>query len=287
MALSSEPDPRRKGTGCVVALAVVGVVAVVLMVWAYVSVHEWLNPPMPDVRKIATSPDVIAADQAATTHLDDTLTQVRTAVPWISDAGRSADDVCSTNDNIAFIGEQPKWTPVSCSRITAWFGAFDGNLVQQLARINQALGQAGWKPQGTPMNQLYQIDSGRAATASPTPGQPSPIYADGDYANGSQVVHVEVTQLPRAPFSDVSQVAPVATTSVQPGQDGPGTFNREHRSISLASLAQQASHKDDFIIGIETSTQYYSAPIPGPTAPTAASPAGAGGCVTGSYCVGG
>ncbi|GAA4983668.1 hypothetical protein GCM10025734_06030 [Kitasatospora paranensis] len=166
------------------ALAAVGVVLVLLIVWACVSVHDYLDPAMPDVHGISTSAEVATADRAATTRLDDALAQVRTAVPWMTDAGRSADDLCSTNDNVAFIGERRRWAPVSCMRTSAWFGAFDGSLPEELTRINRALSRAGWTPQATPMDELFRIDQTRMATASPSSGRPRPAYAYGSYRKG-------------------------------------------------------------------------------------------------------
>jgi hypothetical protein len=284
VALPSPPALNRKGRGCAISFAAVGLVAVLLMAWAYVSVHDWIDPPVPDVHKIATSTAVATADQSATTQLTNTLTQVRTGIPWITDAGASADDLCSTNDNIAFFGERPKWAPVSCTRTMAWFGAFAGNLPQALTRINLALNQAGWTPQGTPMDQLFQIDQAHAATSSPTPGRPRMAYAFGSYTNGGQVLHVEVTQLPNTPFSDTPQVTPTATAAASPVMDGPSTFHREHQPISLASLTQQASRGNPYSIGIELNSQYYTAPIPSTPAPTVPSPGGGYACRTGSSC---
>ncbi|TDU01683.1 hypothetical protein EDD99_0047 [Streptomyces sp. 846.5] len=248
MALSSPPDLKRKGSGCAISVAAAGLVAVLLMVWAYVSVQNWTNPPPPDVHKIATSADAAGADQTATIQLNNTLAEVHTAIPWIATVGRSADDVCSTSDDIAFFGEKPKWSPVSCTRTTAWFGAFDANLPRQLTRINQALSKAGWMPQGTPMDQLFQIDQAHAATASPTPGQAWPAYASGSYSNGGQVLNIEVTQLPRVPFSDSLQVGPTATAPAETALNGPSTFDREHQSVSIASLTQKAGGGNRYII---------------------------------------
>ncbi|WP_037607764.1 hypothetical protein [Streptacidiphilus rugosus] len=287
MALSSPPDPKRKGSGCAISVAAVALAAVLLMVWAYVSVQNWINPPPPDVHKIATSADVAGADQTATVQLNNTLAEVHTTIPWIAAVGRSADDVCSTSDNIAFIGEKPKWSPVSCIRTTAWFGAFDGDLPQQLARINQALSKAGWMPQGTPMDQLFQIDQAHAATASPTPGRPRLAYAYGSYSNGGQVLNIEVTQLPGMPFSDIPQVRPTATLPAETPLNGPSTFDREHQSVSIASLTQKAGGGNRYIIGVELNSRYYTAPVPSTSAPAAPSQGTGYACRTGSACVGG
>jgi hypothetical protein len=283
---SSTPDPRHSGRGCAIAVAAVGVVAVLLVIWGWISVDNWINPPAPDVHKIATSADVATADQAATDQLNNTLAQVRTTIPWITDAGRSADDVCSTDDNIAFIGEQPKWAPVRCMRTIAWFGAFEGDFPQQLSRINQTLERGGWTPQATPMDRLFQIDQAREATASPSPGSPRVVYASGSYSNGSQVLDVEVTELPNTPFNNTPQVAPAVGTA-QEVPDGPVTFHREHRSVSLAALTQQLGHGNRFIIGIELNSQYYTAPDTTTPAPSAPTYGGGYACRTGAVCVGG
>lgn len=268
MAQSSPPDLKRTGSGCALSVAAAGLVAVLLIVWAYVSVQNWINPPPPDVHKTATSAEVVAADQTATVQLDNTLAQVRSAVPWTTAVGRSVDDVCSANDDIAFFGEKPKWSPVSCTRTTAWFGAFGGDFPQQLRRISQALSKAGWMPSGTPIDRLFQIDQAHAATASPTPGPTWPADVSGSYSNGNQVLNIEVTQLPRVPFSDIPQFGPTATAPSGTALNGPSTFDREHQSVTIAGLTQKAGGGNRYLIGVEVKTQYYTAPVPSTPAPT-------------------
>ncbi|WP_034087265.1 hypothetical protein [Streptacidiphilus albus] len=262
--------PRYRG-GCA-AVALVACLALVLgALYLWHTVHDYLDPPAPDVTA-ARSSVVNDADLGATNSLNDEAARLQQILPWIHPVARGVDDGCSAQveGEAVTIGGRPTWGPVSCDRELDWFGSLDGPLPPQLTRMNSALVKAGLTPQGSPLNAPYAF------------GSVSSTYGDGNIT-----VNVVV-----APSDDLGQISLTDGGVLVPtggsGPSSPEQTDTAVRTLTRVKSAQLASAAgpQGYVVSLNFTTTYYTAPADSAGAsPTP--PESGGGCVTGAYCVGG
>ncbi|MFE0461929.1 hypothetical protein ACFW1A_22045 [Kitasatospora sp. NPDC058965] len=196
--------------------------------WIYLSLRP---EPQPDVAKAAQSTAARAADRALTAQLDRQLDQLRAALPWATYLGTTVADSCSTGwVDHGFAITRQTWIPVTCSRATTVYEAFDGDFRPRLAQLDTALAAAGWHPDwiGTPLYRgehpglVAAFDDAHRPPDDPTPSESAaaaarpnvarvryavPISSDfvppaGSRTTGQPSATVEVAQAPYLPLLD-------------------------------------------------------------------------------------
>lgn len=134
---------ERVRRGCAVVAKVVLAGAVGLAVWVYLSLRP---EPQPDVGKAAHSATARAADRALTVQLDGQIDRLRAALPWAAYLGTTVADVCTTDSTTtAFTFTRQRWLPVTCTRTTTMYEAFDGDFLERLGQLDAALTAAQWR----------------------------------------------------------------------------------------------------------------------------------------------
>ncbi|MFE2413899.1 hypothetical protein ACFXDE_36770 [Kitasatospora sp. NPDC059408] len=134
---------ERVRRGCAVVAKVVLAGAVGLAVWVYLSLRP---EPQPDVGKAARSATARAADRALTVQLDGQIDRLRAALPWAAYLGTTVADVCTTDSTTtAFTFTRQRWLPVTCTRTTTMYEAFDGDFLERLGQLDAALTAAQWR----------------------------------------------------------------------------------------------------------------------------------------------
>ena len=170
-----------------------------LVVWFFLSTRP---EPQPDVAKAARSASARAADQALTARMDDRMDQVRGALPWATYLGTTVADVCSTHSATASFMARQTWTPVTCTRTSTVYEAFDGDFKQRLSQLDAALGAAGWRPEWGGMPNKAGQEPGLVAAfdyAHQPPGDPSPSEV-AEAAARPNMVNLEYTVPSTADF---------------------------------------------------------------------------------------
>ncbi|KDN86255.1 hypothetical protein [Kitasatospora cheerisanensis] len=134
----------RGGTprGCAVVAYVVlaGLLGLAFCFWLTVRPE-----PQPDVEKAARSAAARAADREVTIRSDRQLDQLKAALPWADYLGTTVADVCTTSTVTHMGFARQRWNPVTCTRTSTAYLAFDGDFRQHLALLDTAVAAAGWK----------------------------------------------------------------------------------------------------------------------------------------------
>ncbi|MFJ9610817.1 hypothetical protein ACIRS1_31200 [Kitasatospora sp. NPDC101176] len=175
-----------------------------LAAWIYLSLRP---EPQPDVAKAAQSVTARAADRALTAQADRQLDQVRAALPWAIYLGTTVADSCSTgwvDHGLALT--RRTWTPVTCSRTTTVYEAFDGDLPSRLAELDTVLATAGWHPDrtGAPLDReehpglVAALDYAHRPPDDPTPAQVAEAAARPNAATVQYAVPISFDFVPPA-----------------------------------------------------------------------------------------
>ncbi|MCL2553243.1 MAG: hypothetical protein FWE75_13995 [Actinomycetia bacterium] len=139
---------------CLYAAALILAFTVVVAGLALWGLHRALRPVPPDLAAVADSPSVRAADGAAARAMAQQLAQLRTATPWADPLGTSVVDVCHAEGRSAFTFsfqfQQSGSGAVGCTRATALYLAFDGDLPLRLRQLDAAVAALPWRPPPTP-----------------------------------------------------------------------------------------------------------------------------------------
>ncbi|MFJ9695571.1 hypothetical protein [Kitasatospora sp. NPDC101183] len=145
-------------------------VVVGLGVWLYVELRP---EPQPDVEKAAHSAAAREADRVLTARLDGQVEKVKVGLPWATYLGTTVADVCSTDTvRRGFSFTRERWLPVTCTRTTTVYEAFDGDFRERLGQLDAALAAAGWSA-GWTGNPMYK-------------GQQPGLVAALDYVYGAR-----------------------------------------------------------------------------------------------------
>lgn len=202
----------------------------------------------PDVAKIATSAQVTAADQLATTRMDADLAEVTAAGTGTEPGPSAVLDQCQSRRGGMWV---ETWSPVGCTRrVTAYF-AFNGDFEHQMQTWSAALAAKGWRGENDDALAQPQAYSGqlckRSGSGDPTclhfdwterPKTKDPLYSVSDL--GETVIRqrhdVDPAQTESADFAGARYVAIVTmsdsyyTPTIKPTQ--PSTASPPNPSYS-------------------------------------------------------
>ncbi|MFI1096910.1 hypothetical protein [Streptomyces sp. NPDC020917] len=200
---------------CLYAAALILAFTVVvagLVIWG---LHRALQPAAPDLAAVADSPSVRAADGAAARAMAQQLAQLRTATPWAVPLGTSVVDVCHAEGRSAFTFSLQRSGSVGCTRATALYLAFDGDLPVRLRQLDAAVAALPWRPSTRPDGRtggLAALLADRREESGGTPDPPAP-------ASSAPAGPPPSTAAPAAPIAldlDCYPVRP-AVTAPAPG----------------------------------------------------------------------
>ncbi|MFD8596223.1 hypothetical protein ACFV1L_14615 [Kitasatospora sp. NPDC059646] len=176
--------------------------------------------PQPDVEKAARSPAARAADRTATAESDRQLDRLKAALPWASPLGTTVADVCTTSavNHMGFARQ--RWNPVTCTRTSTAYLAFDGDFRQHLVLLDTALAGAGWRtddrlPLRTPEppGLAAAFDYGHQPPGDATAAQIAEAAARPDVATVRYTLPNGTGYAP-PPGADVAPAGPGATVEV-------------------------------------------------------------------------
>lgn len=130
-----------------------------------------LEPP--DVGAFAHSAATRAADTAAAQRSSAGLADLASPLPWAVPLGTSVAHSCRTQPQSSLFGKR-NWDPVSCTRSSVLYVAFDGDIRTHLRQLDTVLARQEWlagdPPQRTP--------TGTAPRLSEAGGDPPPAVSE-------------------------------------------------------------------------------------------------------------
>lgn len=273
--------------GRVILVTVIAVV--VLAVW---SISRIFSPPTPpDVDAQANAPGTRVADQGAEAQADYQLKQLRAQTSWADQLGRSVVDLCRSGLISGSFGSWGSWSPVSCQRTTIVYLAFDGDVQQRLAELDQTLDALGWQSRNPQQGLVaqdrymhqppYGADPAQSAQAEARPTDISVDYVSRQAATAA--LSVEVSQTPSilvlpGSWDDWSSAHSPDGRPYQNDQ-----FDRvvyvTWQPVNAPALVRTTAHR--YIAAFDFGTTYYTQPQPAPT-PTDLAPPETSACRSGS-----
>lgn len=290
--------------GCGCALAVLTVVGLICGVVSYGlwDLHHKLSRTPPDIGAFADSAATRAADDGAQRTATSALGGLTSAVPWAVPLGTSVADSCETRQDNPFIGPAD-WEPISCTRTTVAYVAFDGDIRTRLHQLDSALGAQEWTgSDGRPTL------TAAATWLSEVGGDPSPNAAQRGSTEppGSEQIALSVTYLHgeagHRPFSKVGTprlevavagrpiILQVETGDLQgegppKRRSGDDTVYRAWHPLSTDAVSRSAYAAHHYVAAFSF-TDRYAVQQPRPAVSPTPSPTGGGlpPCVSGSLC---
>ncbi|WP_042384702.1 hypothetical protein [Streptacidiphilus melanogenes] len=246
MTPSNSPEGQQRGfaIGCAVAVPVALALAVGSVLWVRQSLVNWANPPAPDVSAVARSAPVDAADRTATRKLDTELARVERLLSWARPVARGVEDRCDSQEDDPDFGSRPTWSPVTCQRTVVWFARIGGPLSAVLTRLDSSLQHADVKPDGTPINQLYEIGHARA---------PELNSANDSYGDGNVPVDITVDAPPNLQEA-IGEDRDLLISASPPPAPG-ATVDRAYTPVWESELTAQVK-PSDYVIGLRVSLAY-------------------------------
>lgn len=298
------PGRRNPGWGCATTLLVaVGLVFALLgyMMW---DIHHRLNRPPPDVAAFARADTTRTASADAARTDSASLKKLAAAVPWAVPLGTSVADTCTSLEAGSFGGRT--WSPISCTRYTVLYVAFDGELNSRLHQLDAAIDAQGWAgaPSGGPPDTLTAMatwmgqvggdpPSGKA-TPSPTVSPPRQISlfvrytlrsAGGlDTHASAAAPHLQVGVAGRlnSPSADTGDIQALGGPPQKLG--GEGIVYRAWHPLSTDAVARSAYAEHHYVVAFSITSRYITQTVP--TTPPYRPPTGNGvpPCYSGSHC---
>lgn len=159
-----------RGCGITVLVAFCVMCALVLgLLW---QMHRAWNRPPPDVGAFAHSAATRTADAADAQRSSERLADLGSALPWAVPLGTSVADSCRTQEQSSLFGKR-NWEPVTCTRSSVLYVAFDGDIHTHLRQLDTLLARQEWlagdSPQGMPTRTPTRLSK---AGADPSPAVP-------------------------------------------------------------------------------------------------------------------
>jgi hypothetical protein len=298
------PGARAPGRGCATTFVVVlGLVCALLgyMWWDFD--HRFHRPP-PDVAAFARADATRTASASAARADNALLKKLSSAVPWAVPLGTSVADSCTSVNQGSFGGD--RWSPISCTRSTVLYAAFDGELHTRLHQLDTAIDTQGWAgtPSGGPpgtltamatwMGQVGGDPPSGTATPSPSASAPKQIALFVRYdrrSNGTLDTAAQRAQ-PRLQVGVAGRpYSPFASTGDNQALDGPptrlaseGTVYRAWHPLSTDAVARSAYVSHHYVVAFSITSAYIAETVP--TTPPYRPPTGNGvpPCYSGSHC---
>lgn len=268
-------------SGCII---VVGTLMLVLMALTAVVLLNLRPPSPPDVGAVARSKKVADADARATKGLDDQISALLSARPWLHPlTARSVDDHCFSREEGVFGGLQ--WTPVGCARRVEVFAAFDGDFAARNQDIDKSLHALGWFP-GTydipnVMGNYYKTMKGTTTAPSAPPYGANDLPSATYYLrqqDPSQALNLNLTMAvgwaERTPAAAPEAVPPAPRSASQ----------REYRPVDRNAVLTEGLHAHKYVITFSVTSDYFSAPNDLTTPTPSPTPTPYCACYSGNLC---